>query len=99
MTALPRLSVILTCYNEGPYIGAAVRSILDQTRADLIDKIVIADDGSDLDTIQALRVIEAWDSRIEVLFGQGGMGLPHQRNLAIGAAGGIRFLLHLDHPD
>lgn len=73
----------MTCYNEGPYIGAAVRSVLDQTRADLIDKIVIADDGSEPDTIQTLKMIQAWDPRIEILFGPGGAGLPRQRNLAI----------------
>jgi glycosyltransferase involved in cell wall biosynthesis len=79
-----RVAVVLTCYTEGPYIGAAVRSVLQQTRADLIDCIVIADDGSDPATVEALREIEGWDPRIRVLYGPGGAGLPAQRNLAIG---------------
>ena len=78
-----RVAVILTCCNEGAYIGLAVRSILQQTRADLVESIVIADDGSDPTTVEVLREIESWDVRIRVLYGAGGAGLPAQRNLAI----------------
>ena len=31
-----RVAVIMTCYNEGAYIGEAVKSVLSQTRSDLI---------------------------------------------------------------
>ena len=77
------VSVVLTCYNEGPYIGAAVRSVLSQTRLDRIESIVVADDGSNPDTVAILRQIETWDPRISVVYGRGGAGLPAQRNLAI----------------
>jgi glycosyltransferase involved in cell wall biosynthesis len=80
--ATSSIAVILTCYNEGEYIGAAVRSVLQQTRADLIDSIVIADDGSRRETVAVLREIEHWDPRIRILYGPGGAGLPAQRNLA-----------------
>jgi len=73
----------MTCYNEGPYIVAAVRSVLDQSRAEWIDAIVIADDGSDAATLAVLREIESWDVRIRVLYGPGGVGLPGQRRVAI----------------
>ena len=76
------VAVIMTCFNEGPHIGAAVRSVLQQTRADVIDSIVIADDGSNSETVAVLRSIEKWDTRIRVLYGPGGAGLPAQRNLA-----------------
>lgn len=79
------VAVILTCYNEGSYIGAAVRSVLEQMRADLIDSIVIADDGSNMETLAVLKEIEQWDPRIRVLYGKGGAGLPAQRNLAVRA--------------
>jgi glycosyltransferase involved in cell wall biosynthesis len=75
-------SVIMTCYNEGPFIEEAVRSVLDQTREDLIDMIVIADDGSAPNTIAVLRTIETLDPRIRVLYGSGGRGLPGNRNVA-----------------
>jgi glycosyltransferase involved in cell wall biosynthesis len=77
------VAVIMTCYNEGPYLGDAVRSVLDQTRADLIDEIVITDDGSDPATIAVLREIEGWDARIRVLYGSGGLGPSGQRRRAI----------------
>ena len=80
---LPSVAVIMTCYNEGPYIGEAVRSVLDQTCADAIAKIVIADDGSDEATRIVLKDIETWDPRIKVLYGSGGVGLPGQRCKAI----------------
>lgn len=83
MSPALKVGVILTCYNEGRYIGAAVRSVLEQTRADLIDEIVIADDGSEPETLAQLREIESWDSRITVQYGPGGAGLPAQRNSAI----------------
>jgi glycosyltransferase involved in cell wall biosynthesis len=79
----PTVAAVLTCFNEGPYIGAAVRSVLEQTRADCIESIVIADDGSNAATLAVLREIESWDPRIRILYGPGGAGLPAQRNLAI----------------
>lgn len=78
------IDVIMTCYNEGKYIQAAVRSVLNQTLAGQIASIVIADDGSDPDTVAILRSIESWDSRVQVIYGSGGRGISNQRNLAIG---------------
>jgi glycosyltransferase involved in cell wall biosynthesis len=78
-----KVAVVLTCHNEGHFIGAAVRSVLEQTRDELIDAIVIADDGSEEETLVKLREIECWDPRITVLYGPGGAGLPAQRNAAI----------------
>lgn len=78
-----RVSVVITCYNEGEYIAAAVRSVLNQTRQDLIDRIVIVDDGSAAETVAVLKEIENFDSRIKVIYGPGGVGLPGQRRIAI----------------
>ncbi len=93
-----QVAVIMTCYNEGRYIGEAVRSVLDQTAQEAIAEIVIADDGSQEDTRHVLRDIETWDPRIKVLYGEGGTGLSGQRNLAI-ATTGARFLAILDGDD
>lgn len=82
-TSTPGVAVIMTCYNEGAYIGDAVRSVLDQTWADCIERVVVADDGSRPDTLAVLREIESWDPRILVLYGKGGVGLPGQRCAAI----------------
>ncbi|MEZ5656436.1 MAG: glycosyltransferase family 2 protein [Sphingobium sp.] len=77
------VAVIITCYNEGAYIGAAVRSVLDQTRAELVGEIIIADDGSDEPTLAVLRDIATWDPRIRVLYGSGGARQAAQRNLGV----------------
>ena len=50
-----RVSVVITAYNYGRYLDAAVQSCLDQTR--LPDHIVLVDDGSTDDTAEH---INAW---------------------------------------
>ncbi len=75
------ISVIMTCFNEGAFIGPAVHSILSQTRNDLIEKIVIVDDGSEPETLRVLPGIAALDPRVEIIYSKGN-GLPKARNLA-----------------
>ena len=93
-----RVAVIMTCYNEGPYIGEAVKTVLSQTRSDLIASIVIADDGSDAASLEVLRDIETWDERICVKYGPGGAGPPAQRNWAL-ASVDCPYLAILDGDD
>ena len=80
------ISVIITCFNEGLYIEAAVRSVLDQTAAAHIDRIIIADDGSDEATLSVLRSLTTRDDRIQILFGSGGVGVAGQRNRGVAVA-------------
>ena len=90
------VSVVMTCFNEGPFIGAAVRSILDQTRGDLVSEVFIADDGSDEATLAVLRDIAGWDSRIHIRHGRGN-GLSRNRNrVAAEATGDVIAILDGD---
>ncbi len=91
------VGVIMTCFNEGPYIGAAVDSVLTQTRADLIEKIVIVDDGSRPDTRDALAAIARKDPRIEIIY-EKGKGAAANRNLAAARCGG-EWIAMLDGDD
>ena len=68
------LSVVITCLNEGSYVRQAVDSVLRQSRADLIDKIIIVDDGSQRETLDILEAALTLDPRIEVVF-QAGAGV------------------------
>ena len=77
------VAVVMTCYNEGPFIGDAVRSVLEQSAEGSISEIVIADDGSNEATRDVLRAVAGWDPRIRVIYGPGGAGLSAQRNLAV----------------
>jgi glycosyltransferase involved in cell wall biosynthesis len=60
---------------------AAVESVLVQTAAATIDKILIMDDGSDQDTLDVLARLKLRDPRIEVRYCRRN-GLPLNRNLA-----------------
>ncbi|MBC7140225.1 MAG: glycosyltransferase family 2 protein [Defluviimonas sp.] len=100
MTAGKAASVaaILTCYNEGLYIGEAVRSVLDQTASSAIGLIIIADDGSEESTLAVLHDVETWDPRIRVLYGPGGARQAAQRNLAVQSTD-LPFIAFLDGDD
>jgi glycosyltransferase involved in cell wall biosynthesis len=52
------VSVILPCYNCGPYIGESIQSILDQTYTDF--ELIVIDDGS---TDETLSVIQSFNDR------------------------------------
>ena len=43
-TATPRVTVLMTLYNKGPFVVEAVRSVLDGTYSDL--ELLVVDDGS-----------------------------------------------------
>ncbi len=88
----------MTCFNEGRWIGAAVRSVLDQTAADRIAAIVIVDDGSAEDTRLALGEIEGWDERVRVVYGAGGAGPARNRNAGVEACD-APFVAFLDGDD
>lgn len=63
MTAPPRVSVVIPSYNHAAYVGEAVRSVLEQTLADL--ELVVVDDGSSDDSLAVLRAIA--DPRLQVV--------------------------------
>ena len=96
-----RVSVVMTCFNEGPWLRQAVRSVLDQTAAEAIESIIIVDDGSDEPTLAVLDEVAGWDSRITTVHAKGN-GLAKNRNLAVSrTSAGLVALLDSDdywHP-
>lgn len=70
-------SVCLACYNGGRFIGEQIRSILASPQ---VSELLVSDDGSTDDTLQALAGIE--DRRLTILRGPGR-----------GAAANFEFLL------
>ena len=59
---MPKVSVIIPAYNHAPFVGPAIRSVLDQTYQDF--EIVITDDGSSDNTVEMIR--EVSDRRIKL---------------------------------
>lgn len=90
----PLVSVLVTNYNYGRYVGAAIQSVLAQTYPHF--EIVICDDGS---TDDSCEVIESWcrkDPRVR-LIRQANLGQGSAMNTTFSAAkGGVIVLLDAD---
>jgi glycosyltransferase involved in cell wall biosynthesis len=97
-TKVPKISVVITCYNCGNYVGEAIRSVARQTLPGF--ECVIVDDASTDDSLTVIRqtVDELGDARFAVIalatnLGQTGAsraGLKHS---------GAPFVCFLDADD
>lgn len=91
---MPRVSVIIPCFNDGTYIGEAVDSVLAQTYQDF--EIIIVNDGStDPRTNDILSNYSRPKTRVIQTTNQ---GVARARNRAIEEASG-EFILPLDADD
>jgi len=92
--AAPRVSVVVPCYNLGPYLAEAVDSALGQTFADI--EIVVVDDGStDPETRAILDTFSRPKTRV---LRSENRGLPGAKNFGIAHTSGD-LLCMLDADD
>jgi len=92
---MPRVSIIITCYNLGAYLEEALTSALNQTYTDF--EVILVDDGStDPATIALLDRLPAHPS-LRVLR-TANQGVARARNCGITAASGD-YILPLDADD
>ena len=75
----PKVSVVISTYNDEAYIKEAVDSILDQTLMDI--EVFVVDDGSTDRTGEILHSIE--DPRLIVLTNEINRGIAYSRNRAM----------------
>lgn len=91
---MPKVSVIIPCYNQGHYLDEAVGSVLAQTYEDY--EIIVVNDGStDEYTINLLANYDRLKTRIIHTLNQ---GLASARNSGIMVAEG-KYILPLDSDD
>jgi glycosyltransferase involved in cell wall biosynthesis len=91
---MPKVSVIIPCYNHGSYLDQAVDSVLGQTFQDL--EIIIVDDGS-TDELTAMKCSQYEHKKISVITTDN-QGLATARNHGIARAAGD-YILPLDADD
>ncbi len=72
---MPKVSIIIPCYNVEKYINQCIDSLLAQTMSDF--EIICVDDGSNDGTLDILKKYESVENRIKVL---------EQKNLYAGVA-------------
>ncbi len=83
--ASPRVSVLMSVYNDPQYLPAAIESMLRQSFSDF--ELVIVDDGSTDETSSILARYN--DDRIVCLRNPTNMGLAYSLNRALATARGI----------
>lgn len=90
---MPRVSIVMPCYNQAQYLAASIDSILGQTVADW--ELIVVDDGSTDGSMAALTRFT--DPRIQVI-GQANQERAQARNRALREARG-EFVAFLDADD
>ena len=89
---VPSISVVIPTYNNAPYLGAALDSVLSQSFRDC--EIVVVDDGS---TDETAQVLARYGDRVRC-HSQVNQGLAVARNSGLDVASG-EFVTYLDGDD
>lgn len=92
--ARPKLSVVMTLYNKGPFVEEAIGSVLDGSFRDL--ELIVVDDASTDDGV--LRVSRFMDERIHILSSERNTGRGASANRGFRAATG-EYVAVLDADD
>lgn len=79
------ISVVIPAYNSSQTIRKCVESVLNQSREDLIDEIIVVNDGSTDDTVSIVEELEKSDKRIILITKENG-GVSTARNAGIKTA-------------
>ncbi|MFI8326890.1 glycosyltransferase family 2 protein [Streptomyces sp. NPDC085529] len=93
---MPLVSVVMPVYNSAATLGAAVRSVLTQTHADL--ELLVTDDQSSDGSLELLRQFAEQDERVLPQRAPERGGAGRARNLAIERARGD-YIAFLDSDD
>lgn len=90
------VSVVMPCYNSAAFIAASIEGVLNQTYKDI--ELLIADDGSEDNTIDIVKEYARNDARIRLFAIGGNLGAGVARNKCIEEARG-RYIAFCDSDD
>lgn len=93
---MPLVSVVMPVHNSAATLGAAIRSVLAQTHADL--ELLVTDDASSDDSMDLLMEFALQDDRVLPEAAPGRGGAARARNLSIARASGD-YVAFLDSDD
>jgi len=93
---MPKVSVIVPCYNVAPYVAKCLDSLVGQTLQDI--EIICVDDKSTDDTAKIVAEYAERDKRIKLIKQRKNQGVSVARNTAIDAAHG-EFIGFVDPDD
>ena len=83
---MPKVSVILPCYNVAPYVSACLDSLVNQTLGDI--EIICVDDKSTDNTVAIIKERVTQDSRIKLIELPKNLGVSIARNTGMDTATG-----------
>lgn len=89
------ISIIIPVYNAARYLNRCIRSVIEQTHADL--EIILVDDGSNDGSLQLCKEWSEQDKRIRVI-SQFNQGVSSARNTGLSNAKGS-YIMFLDSDD
>ena len=92
---MPKISIIIPCYNVEKYISKCLDSVINQTYSDV--EVICIDDGSADKTNVILHEYQSMDSRIQIIE-QNNFGVAKARNQGIQAAHG-EYIMFIDGDD
>ena len=92
---MPKVSVVIPCYNVEKYIRQCIESLLHQTLSDF--EIICVDDGSTDETVNIIKEYVAEDDRV-ILIEQKNQYAGVARNNGLEAASG-EYVIFLDSDD
>lgn len=95
LDSFPLVSVIIPVYNNQDYLEACIRSVLEQTYANL--EIIIVNDGSTDNSLSIISKYQHSDNRVFCV-NKKNEGLPLARKSGIDKASG-KYIQHLDSDD
>lgn len=93
---MPKVSIIIPCYNQGKYVAEAINSALRQTFKDI--EIVCVNDGSTDNSVKTIKSFENKYKNFIFLNNEENRGVIYSRNFAIKNCNGT-YILPLDADD